>query len=80
MALELFNALRLCNGDIAMMLLALSPHGKELLGSFPSVGPLFVVGLHILLGSVWVLSGFSSFGPQSKNMHARANGETLNCL
>ena len=50
--------------------LALSPHSEKALGSIGSQGT-SVWGLYVLLVSVWVLSRYSGFLPQSKNMQTR---------
>ena len=47
-----------------------SPHSKRVSGSNPSLG-LSVWSLHVLPVYAWVLSGYSSFLPPSKNMHVR---------
>lgn len=36
--------------------------------------PLSVQGLHVVHVSAWVLSGYTGFSPQSKNMHVRRIG------
>ena len=53
--------------------LALLPHSKKVLSSNPPMADwgqgLFVLSLHVLLTSAWVLSGFTGFLPRSKDMH-----------
>ena len=60
-------------GCTVMWLSALSPHSKRVPGSTPSWG-LSVWSLHVLPVYMWVLSGYSSFLPPSKNMHVRLIG------
>lgn len=52
---------------------ALLPHSQQVVGS--QCG-----SLHVLLASVWVLAGFSSCHPRSKNMHVRNTGNSALCV
>ena len=54
-------------------LIAASPHSRRVPGSTPWWG-LTVWSLHVLPVYAWVLSGYSSFLPLSKNMHVRLTG------
>ena len=66
-------------GDTVEQGLALLPHSKKVAGSRPPwswVWDLSVWSLHVLPVSAWVLSGFSGFLPQSKNMHVRSIGDS----
>ena len=57
------------SGGVAQWLV-LSPHSKMDLGLIPGQD-VSVWILHVLPVSVWVLSGYSGFLPQSKNMHSK---------
>ena len=72
-----FNVLYLiseCLGDTVVRWLALSPHSKKVVGSYPGWPGLSVWSLHVLPVSVWVLSGYSGFLPPTKDMRARFIG------
>ena len=55
------------SGRTEVQLLVLWPHSKRVLGSIPGQG-VSVQSWHVLSVPVWVLSGYSGFLSQSKNM------------
>ena len=62
------------HGDTVVRWLALSPHSKKVVGSYPGWPGRSVWSLHVLPVSVWVLSGYSGFLPPTKDMRARFIG------
>ena len=56
--------------------LALLPHNKKVLSLNPSAGAGPFWSLHVLLVSAWVLSGFSGFVLQSRDMQVRLTGNS----
>ena len=61
-------------GCMAMWWSAPPPHRKRLPALNPSWG-LSVWSLHVLPVNAWVLSGYSTFVPLSKNVHVRLTGD-----
>ena len=57
-------------GCTVVQRVALQPHSKKVTGSIPRSGMvgLSVWSLHVLPVHAWVLSGYSGFLPQTKNM------------
>merc|ERR1712035_185044 len=62
-------------GGTVVQWLALPPHSKKVAGSILTWG-LSVWSLHVLPVPAWVLSGYSGFLPQSKDMHVRLIGDS----
>ncbi|MEQ2245486.1 hypothetical protein ILYODFUR_028583 [Ilyodon furcidens] len=61
-------------GCMVAQLVALLPCSKKVLGSTPWSGELSACSLHVLPVHAWVLSGYSGFLLQSKNMTTRLIG------
>ena len=57
--------------------LALLPHSKKVLGSFPPSPGLSVWSLHVLPVFAWVSSGYSGFLPLQKTCTGNAKHNTV---